>query len=460
MTLDEYLNKLKGKSVAVVGYGVSNTPLTELLLSYGCDVTVRDKRTKEQFGDAGILLERGAKLRLGSGYLDDLHEDVIFRTPGLHPFTPELQNAVKNGSMLTSEMEAFFTVCPCHTIAITGSDGKTTTSTLIATLLKESGHTVFLGGNIGTPLLDKVPKMKPDDFAVLELSSFQLHSMKCKPEIAVITNISPNHLDVHPDLEDYINAKKNIFAMQDENDRLVLNADDPHTSEFASQAKSDIRYFSYGHSVPSGCFCVDELLYSARNYEVQEVATTTGILIPGIHNVENYMAAYAATDGYITDSAFRKVAKTFPGVAHRIELIRELNGVKFYNDSIASSPTRTIACLRCFTKVKPILIAGGHDKHIPFDDLGTEIVERVKALYLTGETAERIKGAVLNTPGYNRLTLPIYIIDDFREAVIAAAGSAAEGDVVILSPACSSFDKFKNFVERGNTFRSIVLGLE
>ncbi|MGI5984885.1 MAG: UDP-N-acetylmuramoyl-L-alanine--D-glutamate ligase [Clostridiales bacterium] len=460
MTLDEYLNKLKGKSVAVVGYGVSNTPLTELLLSYGCDVTVRDKRTKEQFGDAGILLERGAKLRLGSGYLDDLHEDVIFRTPGLHPFTPELQNAVKNGSMLTSEMEAFFTVCPCHTIAITGSDGKTTTSTLIATLLKESGHTVFLGGNIGTPLLDKVPKMKPDDFAVLELSSFQLHSMKCKPEIAVITNISPNHLDVHPDLEDYINAKKNIFAMQDENDRLVLNADDPHTSEFASQAKSDIRYFSYGHSIPSGCFCVDELLYSARNYEVQEVATTTGILIPGIHNVENYMAAYAATDGYITDSAFRKVAKTFPGVAHRIELIRELNGVKFYNDSIASSPTRTIACLRCFTKVKPILIAGGHDKHIPFDDLGTEIVERVKALYLTGETAERIKDAVLNTPGYNRLTLPIYIIDDFREAVIAAAGSAAEGDVVILSPACSSFDKFKNFVERGNTFRSIVLGLE
>ena len=460
MTLDNYLETLEGKSVAVIGYGVSNAPLTELLLSHGCDVTVRDKRTRDQFAEAEILKERGAKLCLGSDYLRDLHEDVIFRTPGLHPFTPELQAAAAHGSILTSEMEAFFAVCPCHTIAVTGSDGKTTTSTLIATLLKESGHTVYLGGNIGTPLLDKVPKMKPEDFAVLELSSFQLHSMKCRPETAVITNISPNHLDVHPDLDDYINAKKNIFALQDKQNRLVLNADDSHTEEFAAAAKSDIRYFGYGHSVPSGCFYVDELLYCAHGYEVHEIMPAAGILIPGVHNVENYMAAYAATDGYITDSAFRKVARTFPGVAHRIELIRERGGVKFYNDSIASSPTRTIAGLRCFTKVKPILIAGGHDKHIPFDDLGTEIVERVKALYLTGETAESIRQAVVNTPGYNRLTLPIYIIDDFRQAVLSAADSAKEGDVVILSPACSSFDKFKNFVERGNTFRSIILGLE
>ncbi len=460
MTLDNYLNTLEGRSIAVVGYGVSNAPLTDLLLSRGLDVTVCDKRDEDQFEDAAALKERGAKLRLGLGYLENLHEDVIFRTPGLHPFTPQLQNAVKNGSVLTSEMEAFFAVCPCHTIAITGSDGKTTTSTLIATLLRESGHTVFLGGNIGAPLLNKVPEMKPEDFAVLELSSFQLHSMKCKPNIAVITNISPNHLDVHPNLEDYIDAKRNIFLGQDENDRLVLNANDPFTPEFATQAKADIRYFSHEHSVQSGCFAVEELIYSARNYEVQEIMPSAGILIPGLHNVDNYMTAYAATDGFITDSAFRKVARTFPGVPHRIELVRERNGVKYYNDSIASSPTRTIAGLRCFTKVKPILIAGGHDKHIPFDDLGTQIVASVKALYLTGETAERIRDTVVATPGYNRLTLPIYIIDDFRDAVITAADSAVDGDVVILSPACSSFDKFKNFVERGNTFRSIVLGLE
>lgn len=460
MTLDNYLHSLEGKSIAVVGYGVSNAPLTGLLLDRGLDVTVCDKRTENEFDAATALRARGAKLRLGNSYLEGLHEDVIFRTPGLHPFTKELQAAVNNGSTLTSEMEAFFSVCPCKTIAITGSDGKTTTSTLISQLLKESGHTVFLGGNIGAPLLDKVPSMKAEDFAVLELSSFQLHSMKCKPNVAVITNISPNHLDVHPTFEDYVNAKKSIYLMQDENDRLVLNADDPHTAQFAAEAKADVHYFSYGHSVPSGSFCVDELIYSARNYEVREVMATSSILIPGAHNVENYMAAYAATDGFITDTAFRKVARSFPGVPHRIELVRELNGVRYYNDSIASSPTRTIAGLRCFNKVKPILIAGGHDKHVPFDDLGTEIVKRVKILYLTGETAARIKDAVMSTPGYNRLTLPIYVIDDFREAVLAAARSAEEGDVVILSPACSSFDKFKNFVERGNTFRSIVLSLE
>lgn len=460
MTLDNYLDTLEGKSIAVVGYGVSNAPLTELLLSRKLDVTVCDKRNEDQFEDAKNLKARGAKLRLGVDYLENLHEDVIFRTPGLHPFTPQLQNAVKNGSILTSEMEAFFAVCPCHTIAITGSDGKTTTSTLIATLLKESGHTVFLGGNIGAPLLNKVPQMKAEDFAVLELSSFQLHSMKCKPNIAVITNISPNHLDVHPSLEDYVDAKRSIFLNQDENDRLVLNANDPYTPDFAAQAKANIRYFSHEHSVQSGCFAVDELIYSARNYEVQEIMPVAGILIPGLHNVDNYMTAYAATEGFITDSAFRRVARTFPGVPHRIELVRERNGVKYYNDSIASSPTRTIAGLRCFTKVKPILIAGGHDKNISFNDLGTEIVARVKELYLTGETAQRIRDTVVATPGYNRLTLPIYIIDDFREAVLSAADSAADGDVVILSPACSSFDKFKNFVERGNTFRSIVLGLE
>lgn len=460
MTLDNYLNSLSGKSIAVVGYGVSNAPLCELLFDAGCDLTICDRRTEDKFEDAEMLRKKGAKLRLGEDYLEGLTQDIIFRTPGLHPFTPQLKRAAESGSIITSEMEAFFKVCPCHIIAVTGSDGKTTTSTLIAKLLEASGHTVFLGGNIGAPLLDKAPQMKPGDFAVLELSSFQLHSMCCKPEIAVITNISPNHLDVHPSIEDYVSAKKNIFLNQDEDCVLVLNAEDTHTEEFKSEAKARLRFFSHAHSVSSGCFCADELIYSAHNYEVRELMPAAGILIPGLHNVENYMAAYAACSDFITDSAFRKVARSFPGVAHRIELIRERNGVKFYNDSIASSPTRTIAGLRCFTKVKPILIAGGHDKHIPFDALGTEIVERVKALYLTGETAERIRQAVLDTPGYNRLTLPIYIIDDFKEAVLSAAEGAAEGDVVILSPACSSFDKFKNFVERGNTFRGIINSLD
>jgi len=460
MTLNEYIASIRGRSIAVVGYGISNAPLTELLLKGGCEVTVCDKRTREQLPEAEALEGKGAKLRLGPDYLEGLTEDIIFRTPGLHPFTPQLKAASERGSVLTSEMEVFFSLCPCHTIAITGSDGKTTTSTIIAKLLEESGHKVFLGGNIGTPLLDRVGEMDKDDFAVLELSSFQLHSMKCRPERAVITNIAPNHLDVHPDLQDYVDAKRNIFLNQQPGDILVLNAEDPMSEEFAAQAKSEVRYFSQCHSVVSGAFCVDELLYSARNYEVQELMPASGILIPGEHNIANYLAAYAAVDGFITDNAFRRVARSFPGVPHRIELVREKDGVKYYNDSIASSPTRTIAGLRCFKKVKPILIAGGHDKHIPFDDLGTEIVARVKSLYLTGETAERIKQAVLDTPGYNRLTLPIYVIDDFKEAVLTASASAEEGDVVILSPACSSFDKFKNFMERGDTFRKIILELE
>lgn len=460
MTLEEYLNSLRGKSIAVVGYGISNAPLTRLLLSRGCDVTVCDKRSGEEFAEADELRKSGARLRLGDAYLEGLSEDVIFRTPGLHPFTPQLQKAANEGSILTSEMEAFFLLCPCHTIAITGSDGKTTTSTIIAKLLKEEGHTVFLGGNIGTPLLDRIPEMKPDDYAVLELSSFQLHSMKCSPETAVITNISPNHLDVHPDFEDYIDSKRNIFRLQDSGSRLVLNADDPHSAGFASEALSDIRYFSLKHSVVNGAFCVEDLLYAARNYEVSELIPSEAILIPGKHNIANYLAAYAATDGCISDSVFRKIARGFPGVPHRIEFLREIRGVKFYNDSIASSPTRTIAALRCFSKHKPILIAGGHDKLISFENLGSEIVAGVKSLYLSGETAERIKQAVLDTPGYNRLTLPIHIIDDFREAVFTAAKSAGDGDIVILSPACSSFDKFKNFSERGNTFRDIVLSLE
>lgn len=460
MTLNEYIFSLKEKAIAVVGYGVSNAPLTELLLSGGCRVTVRDKRTLSELPEAESLAARGVTLRLGEDYLKDLTEDVIFRTPGLHPFTPELKQARERGAILTSEMEAFFKLCPCHTIAITGSDGKTTTSSIIAELLKEAGHRVFLGGNIGTPLLDRIPEMNQDDFAVLELSSFQLHSMECRPERAVITNISPNHLDVHPDISDYVDAKKNIFLHQKETDLLVLNGEDPHTEEFAALAPSKVRYFSRSRSVASGAFQTEELLYSAKNYEVRELMPASGILIPGDHNIENYLAAWAAVDDYVPDSAFRKVARSFPGVPHRIELVREWNGVRFYNDSIASSPTRTIAGLRCFNKVKPILIAGGHDKHIPFDDLGTEIVARVKALYLTGETSQRIKQAVLDTPGYNRLTLPIHVIDDFKEAVLAAANSAKEGDVVILSPACSSFDKFKNFAQRGETFRSIILELE
>ena len=461
MTLDSYIAGLKGRRIAVLGLGVSNKPLLEKLLSAGCDVTARDKRDEETFGreESERLRAAGCDLRLGPDYLDGLDADVIFRTPGMHPFTPQLSEAKARGAVLTSEMEAFFAVCPCPVIAVTGSDGKTTTTTIISELLKAEGYTVHLGGNIGTPLLTRADTMKPGDIAVLELSSFQLHSMYCRPHVAVITNVSPNHLDIHPDYEDYQAAKKQIFLNQGEDDVLVVNADNDITRVMAGEAKGERRFFSRRERVDNGCFFADDAVWRAENGAVTRLLGMEEILLPGMHNVENYMAAFAATRGLVSDETCRKVAGSFRGVAHRLEMIRTLRGVTYCNDSIASSPTRTIAGLHAL-RLKPILIAGGYDKHIPFDALGVEICRCVKELFLTGFTAEKIAAAVTAAPEYDPEQLKIHIIDDFRETVLAASAAAEEGDLVMLSPACASFDKFKNFEERGNTFRRIVEELE
>ena len=454
MTLESYLNDLKGKRIAVVGVGVSNLPLLRLLAERGFDVTACDKNSAEGLGDAYTELSAmGVKFILGSHYIDQLDYDVVFRTPGLHP--DKLKGAVGPDTVVTSEMEAFFAVCPCRIIAITGSDGKTTTSTLIAKLLSEEGYRVHLGGNIGKPLLCESPSFGTEDVAVLELSSLQLPSLRCRLDVAVITNLSPNHLDVHPSFEDYANAKKNIFLLQGRDCRLVLNLDNAYTAACAAEAVSEVIWFSREQIPERGYSYHDEAIYRGD----ERFLEGKDILIPGMHNVENYMAAFAATDGLVSPETCRKIATTFSGVEHRIELIRTLHGVKYYNDSIASSPTRTIAGLRSFDQ-KLILIAGGHDKLVPFDLLAEEIIQRVKALFLVGETAEKIRSAVENAPGYDPEALPITVLDDFRETVLAAADYAEPGDVVILSPACSSFDRFRNFAERGNTFRKIVEEME
>ncbi|MBR4578588.1 MAG: UDP-N-acetylmuramoyl-L-alanine--D-glutamate ligase [Oscillospiraceae bacterium] len=457
MTLDEYMQSLRGVQVAVVGLGVSNRPLLRLLLDAGANVTVRDKKLGEE--EAAALQARGCRVFRGESYLSDLREDVIFRTPGLHPFTPELLAARERGARLTSEMEAFFALCPCRIIAVTGSDGKTTTTTVISELLKAAGYTVHLGGNIGTPLLDRVPVMRPEDWAVLELSSFQLHSMDCHPNIAVITNVSPNHLDVHPSYQDYQDAKKQIFRRQNAGDELVLNADNTITRSMAGEAASRVRMFSRKESVENGCFLRDCVIYRAHNGQAEKLMETGEIRIPGLHNVENYMAAFSATEGIVPDEVCVQVARSFPGVAHRLEKLRVLRGVTYCNDSIASSPTRTIAGLRALEQ-KPILIAGGYDKHIPFDSLGDEICLRVKELFLTGWTADKILAAVKASSHYDPEALPVHVIEDFKDCVLAASAAARDGDMVLLSPACASFDHFKNFEERGNTFRRIVMELE
>ena len=456
MTVSEYLNSLKNKRVAVIGIGVSNTPLIHMLIRAGIDVTACDKNTREGLGEIADEFESlGVHLQLGEQYLDGLNHDVIFRTPGLHPDVPALVQARKNGAEITSEMEVFFKVCPCKIIAVTGSDGKTTTTTIISELLKAAGYHVYVGGNIGKPLLPDAAGMEEGDIAVLELSSFQLMTMSQSPDIAVVTNVSPNHLDVHKSMSEYIAAKENLFRFQNERNLAVLNWDNEITRAFAKTACANTVFFSRMDELSQGVYVKDEAIWAND----REVLKLKDILLPGTHNIENYMAAIAAVEGLVSDEVVQTVAKTFGGVEHRIELVRTLRGVRYYNDSIASSPTRTIAGLKSFDQ-KLILIAGGYDKNIPFDELGPEIIEHVKVLILTGNTAPKIRTAVESAEGYNGENPQIFEYGDFERAILAAHEAAEEGDVVILSPACASFDKFKNFMLRGEAFKKIVNELE
>ena len=455
MTLDMYFEKLKGKQVLVLGLGVSNRPLVRLLLEKGIDVTGCDRTPREKLDEEVLELEKsGAKLHLGEDYLRDIYGDVAFRTPGLHPETPELVALREAGTRITSEMEAFFEVCPCPIIGVTGSDGKTTTTPLIAELLKKAGHQVWVGGNIGTPLLDRAAQMQPTDKVVLELSSFQLMDLHHSCHTAVVTNLAPNHLDVHRDMEEYVQAKKNIFLCQTTNDILILNMDNALTEAFAQEARGSVRRFSR-HGIPAdGVYLRDGVIY--RNGA--EVLRQKDILLPGIHNVENYMAAILAVDGMVSDEDIRAVATSFGGVEHRIELVRVKDGVSYYNDSIASSPSRTIAGLRSFEQ-RVILIAGGYDKHLPFDELGEEICAHVKVLVCTGATGQKIADATRKAKNAKEFLPEILEIDDFYAAVRSASEQAKAGDVVLLSPAGAAFDRFKNFMVRGAEFKKTVMEL-
>ena len=458
MTLREYVDSIRNKRVAVIGIGVSNTPLLDMLLAERIRVTACDKRTREQMGQQAEELERrGCTLHLGEDYLKGLDADVIFRTPGLRPDVPEIAACVAHGADLTSEMEVFFRVCPCPIIAVTGSDGKTTTTTIIAELLKSAGKRVWVGGNIGHPLLCEADGMLQTDYAVLELSSFQLMTMTRSPHIAVVTNLAPNHLDMHRDMAEYVAAKENIFRHQSRGDIAIFNGDNAITAEQSARAPGRARTFSRRGEAADGVFLRGEDIVCRSGGQERVIMTTGDIKIPGVHNVENYMAAIAAVDGLVPDEVIRSFARSFGGVEHRIELVRTYRGVRYYNDSIASSPSRTIAGLRSF-KEKVILIAGGYDKHIPFDVLGPEVVAHVKLLVLCGATADKIRASVENAPGYAPGKPEILDVTPFTAAVEAARDRAQPGDVVTLSPACAAFDQFKNFAERGRFFKSIVNG--
>ncbi len=464
--LTEFKKYIKDKHVAVVGIGVSNTPLIDFLLTCGARVTARDIKTRDKLPELAATLEKkGVTLSLGNDYLENFTEDIIFKAPGIRGDLPQFRNAVSNGAVLTSEMEVFFELCPCKIFGITGSDGKTTTTTLTYKMLelemKKQGSDarVWVGGNIGKPLLPEIDSFRENDLAVVELSSFQLHMMKKSPFCAAITNVSPNHLNWHTDMDEYTLSKENIFLCKG-NERVVLNYGCDITREMASLTDCEVIYFS-GRCTPEGNnAAVYEkngcIVHRDITGNIKEILRTDAIKIPGRHNVENYMTAIALTLGHVSPETVNEIATTFGGVEHRCEFVRNFEGVKYYNSSIDSSPTRTEAALRAFRE-KLIVICGGYDKNIPYEPLALPLIECAKKVILVGATAPKIKSALLSCKEYNG-TPEIIEADTFENAVNAARDTAENGDIVVLSPASASFDMFKNFEERGNYFKALVNG--
>ena len=458
---EQFAKYIEGKSVALIGAGVSNMAAVELLSSLGARIIVRDK--KEDAKKEAELSEKGIKTVFGENYLENLTENVLLKSPGIRPDVPEIAAAEARGSVLTSEMEIFLSLCPCKVYAITGSDGKTTTTTLVSEILKKEreltgkGGKVYLGGNIGTPLLPFIREMTADDAAVVELSSFQLFAMSAKVDTAIVTNVTPNHLNWHIDMQEYIDSKAKIFEHQTAESRLVLNAENEVTRGFAAGREAEVTMFSSAGK-PEGArsiFLEGKDIFYNECGKLSRVLCRDDIKLPGMHNVENYMAAIAALWGEVSEEAILGVARNFGGVAHRIELVRTAGGVKYYNSSIDTSPTRTEAALRSF-KEKLIVMVGGYDKNIPLEPLVPLLHKHAKFVSATGATGEKIVALLLDS-GYP--CDKIVYTRDFEGAFREAVKAAGEGDTVILSPASASFDAFKNFEERGNRFKELVNAL-
>ena len=452
----EFKDFIMGKNTAVVGIGVSNIPLIRFLLDLGARVSAFDKKSEEQLGEIGTEFKaKGVKLVLGDNYLDNLTGyEVIFKTPSMRIDSPSLVRAKAEGTYITSEMEEFVKYCPAKMFGVTGSDGKTTTTSLMYNILKEEGYKTWVGGNIGTPLFAQIEEIKETDMVVLELSSFQTMTMTVSTEVAVVTNLSPNHLDMHKDMEEYVDAKKNIFKYQDTHGVLVLNRDNQITNSMVNEAKGAVLQFSTKEIIDNGAYYKDGVLYVMG----KEVCNAEDIVIKGMHNVENYLAAFCALKDDVSIESMKKVATTFPGVEHRTEFVRDFEGVSYYNSSIASSPSRTLADIKVFGK-PVILIAGGYDKKIPFEPLAQEGYPYIKKLVLLGATKDKIRTAFEKVISEKNLDIAIIAADSLEDAIEKSRAVAENKDVVLLSPACASFDMFVNFEVRGNRFKEIINSL-
>lgn len=468
MILNEKLELFKlairGKKIAVLGIGRSNIPAISFLKSLGANISARDKdkNVLEKYPELHML---DIGIVLGENYLSDLDKfDYILRSPGIKPFLPEIEEAVKKGVKLTSEIELLIDLAPCKVIGITGSDGKTTTTTLVSKFLEKEGYKVWLGGNIGKSIFADVDKMAKKDIVVLELSSFQLMTLRTSPNISIVTNISPNHLDYHRSFEEYVNAKANVFFKQKKGDVLVLNKDDKYTEKYLTILKDNkintqVKEFSIKADIQDGVYLQDGKILYNKNGCITEICNENNVKLVGIHNIANICAAATAVIDMVSVESIKDVVSNFSGVEHRMEFVRSINGVNYYNDSIASSPTRTIAGLTSF-KEKVILIAGGYDKHIPYDVIGEYILDKVKILLLVGATSTKIKEAVIKESNIRKIDLndmlEIKEFESLKECVDYALVNSKSGDNVIMSPASASFDMYKDFEERGNYFKELV----
>ena len=460
LKLDAFERNIRGKRVAIIGLGVSNIPLIDYLFNLQANVTVFDERDKEKLEEDIVnkIENYGFELVTGKNALHFLRGyNIIFRSPSCLPTTLQLNSEQKRGAIVTSEIEMLMNTCPCKIIGVTGSDGKTTTTTLIYEILKKGGYNCHLGGNIGIPLFTKVRDFKEDDIVVLELSSFQLMGMEISPDISVITNISPNHLDKHSSYEEYIEAKKNIFNYQDSTGKVVLNYDNEITRSFKNEAEGKVVFFSSKEKLDDGVIYDDGMIKECEDGVRKHLINVKDIHLRGVHNYENICAAIAATSGLVSQETQVEAIKEFKGVEHRLEFVREINGVKWYNDSIGTSPTRTIAGLNSFDE-KIVLIAGGYDKNLDYAPLARPILDKVSKLILMGKTAPKIYDAVVNELAPDEV-FPIYRAKNVEQYVELAYKFAEPGEIVLFSPASASFDMFKNFAERGEKFKELVNNL-
>lgn len=458
--LENFNKNLKNKNIAIIGLGVSNLPLLEYFYKYGAKITVFDDRNIADF-DAEIInkiKEYEVNTFFGKDNLLNLHGfDIIFRAPSCLPTKPELVAEKENGAEVTTEIEMLVRLAPCKIIGVTGTEGKTTTTSIITAIIKQNGINCYLGGNIGKPLFTELEKFTPEDIIILELSSFQLMEMNISPEIALVTNVYPDHLNVHKSYEEYQDAKKNIFKHQSSNGITILNKDNEITYSFKNEVVGDTIFFSSKESLNDGYFYDrnDGNIKLNENGKTTILINKSEIKLRGIHNYENICAALAATKTIVPIEKQIAAIKDFTGVEHRLEFVKEIDGVKYYNDSIGTSPASTIAGLNAFDE-NIVLLAGGSDKGLDYTEIGEKIAEKVGTLILTGPTAEKIETATLKFLNKSKNDIKIYHCKNLEEAVNLSKTVSKSGDIVLLSPASASFDSFKNFIERGNKFKEFV----